>query len=165
MLYENRYDEMYDLAAEQEGYFTSAQAAKAYITAQLIAYHRRAGNIEQVSRGVYRIRSFPRSALAQYVAATMWPVPATAILSPDTALDLHGLSDANPSKIHLTVPKAFRIRRRTVPDLYVLHHADLSASDVSLLEGVPVTTPLRTIRDCTLAHVGPAIVRQAIEEG
>jgi len=33
-------------------------------------------------------------------------------LSHETALDLHDLCDVNPAQIHLTVPAAYRLRRR-----------------------------------------------------
>ena len=45
-----------------------------------------------------------------------------------------------------------------------MHHEDLPSEDVSRLEGMPITTPARTIRDCNAAHLGPALIRQAIDE-
>lgn len=165
MIYQDRFQAIYERGAESGGYFTAGQASAAGIPDQLISYHRRAGNIVRVSRGVYRLRDFPLSSLDQYIAASMWPVPITATLSHETALDLLGLSDVNPSQIHLTVPRAFRIRRREVPKLYVVHRADLADDEVTSFEGIPVTTPVRTIRDCQRANLGPALMRQAINDG
>jgi hypothetical protein len=47
----------------------------------------------------------------------------------------------------------------------IVHRADLVPEDVMQIERMPVTTPERTVRDCLGAHVGPAILRQAIEDG
>jgi hypothetical protein len=55
-------------------------------------------------------------------------------------------SGVNPARIHVTLPTTVRLRR-TVPKMLVIHHADLEPNDVETVEGVPVTTPVRTIRD------------------
>jgi predicted transcriptional regulator of viral defense system len=47
----------------------------------------------------------------------------------------------------------------------VIHHADLSDTDVTSVEGIPTTTARRTIEDCHRTHLGPALLRQAIEDG
>jgi hypothetical protein len=57
-----------------------------------------------------------------------------------------------------------RVRRKLPPGL-VVHRAALGPADTQIYEGVPVTTPERTIRDCHAAHLGPALVRQAIRDG
>jgi hypothetical protein len=36
---------------------------------------------------------------------------------------------------------------------------------VQLVEGVPVTAPARAIRDAHASHLGPALIRQAIDDG
>jgi predicted transcriptional regulator of viral defense system len=77
---------------------------------------------------------------------------------------LHELSDVNPAKIHITVPRGYRIAR-PVPSVYVVHSADLQGDDIEQVNGIPVTTPARTIVDCCRAHLGPALIRQAIDDG
>jgi hypothetical protein len=52
-----------------------------------------------------------------------------------------------------------------VPSLYTLHHADLRPVDVEYVAGIPVTSPSRTILDCCRSHLGPALIRQALEDG
>ncbi|MGD2123678.1 MAG: hypothetical protein PVJ76_18145, partial [Gemmatimonadota bacterium] len=37
--------------------------------------------------------------------------------------------------------------------------------DIGIVEGVPVTRAARAIRDCARAHLGPALLRQAIYDG
>jgi hypothetical protein len=54
---------------------------------------------------------------------------------------------------------------RTVPGLYTIYRADLPAGDVVFVEGIPVTTPVRTILDSHRAHLGQALIQQAIEDG
>ena len=86
------------------------------------------------------------------------------MISHESALAIYGLSDASPAKVHLTLPTGLRIRR-AAPKHLVLHYADLSQSDERRVEGVPVTTPARAIRDAHASHLGPALIRQAIADG
>ncbi|HEY9871686.1 MAG TPA: hypothetical protein V6D08_21190 [Candidatus Obscuribacterales bacterium] len=46
----------------------------------------------------------------------------------------------------MTVPRGF-IRRAAPPGELVLYKADLKPADVTIVEGVPVTTPIRTLAD------------------
>lgn len=66
--------------------------------------------------------------------------------------------------MHLTLPTEFRIRR-AVPERLALHYADLKLKDLRQVEGVPVTTAARAIRDAHASHLGPALIRQAIHDG
>lgn len=157
------YGILYDLAEDQMGYVTTAQGRSVGVSAEAIVMMERRGRLERVSRGVYRLVDFPTVAHAQYMQATLWPYGRRGVLSHETALSLYQLSDVAPAKVHITVPIGFRVQR-TIPSYLVVHHKDLPSDDVRRLEGMPITTPLRTIRDCIEAHLGPALVRQAIDE-
>jgi predicted transcriptional regulator of viral defense system len=159
---------LYELAEAQAGYFTAAQARAAGLHQVRLAQLHQRGDIERVTRGVYRLTRYPISPLGQYMEAALWPQvrrpDAHGVISHESALAMHGLSDASPAKVHVTVPTEFRIRR-AVPKRLVLHYADLNPKDVQEVEGVPVTTAARAIRDAHASHLGPALVRQAIHDG
>jgi predicted transcriptional regulator of viral defense system len=160
-------DRLYDIAENQLGYFTAAQARAAGVhPVRLVQLHQR-GDIERVSRGVYRLTRFPLSPLGEYMEAALWPQVrrpgARAVISHVSALALHELSEVSPAKIHITLPPELRIRR-AVPFRLVLHIASLTPKDVQLVDGVPVTTPARTIRDAHAANLGPALIRRAIAD-
>jgi hypothetical protein len=126
------------------------------------------GDIERVTRGVYRLTRYPISPLGQYMEAALWPQvrrpDARGVISHESALAIYGLSDASPAKVHLTLPTALRIRR-AVPKRLALHYADLEPKDLHQVEGVPVTAAARAIRDAHASHLGPALIRQAINDG
>jgi hypothetical protein len=65
------------------------------------------------------------------------------VVSHESALALHDLGDANPARVHLTVPPGFR----RVGHGVVLHTAELPDTDVEMWEGFRVTTPLRSVAD------------------
>ena len=158
------YRSIYDMAADQLGYFTAAQARTAGIEPMTVVMMARRGTAERVARGVYRLVHFPLSANALYMEATLWPSGARGVVSHESALALHELSDVNPARVHITVPRDFRVRR-AVPAYLAVHHAELGPDEVEVVDGIPVTTPERTIRDCHAAHLGPELVRQAIDDG
>ncbi|HST59401.1 MAG TPA: type IV toxin-antitoxin system AbiEi family antitoxin domain-containing protein [Longimicrobium sp.] len=151
---------VYEIAADQFGYLTAAQARDAGVSPMALVMMERRQTVERVSHGVYRLVQFAHGPLAEYMEATLWPVGTTGVISHESALALYGVSDVNPGKIHLTVPANYRVRRR-VPNRLRLHHAALGEDDRTLFEGIPVTTMARTIRDCR-PTVGEDVLRQAL---
>ena len=159
---------LYELAEGQSGYFTAAQARAAGLHQVRLAQLHQRGDIERVSRGVYRLTRYPISPLGHYMEAALVPQvrrpDAHGVISHESALAIDGLSDASPSKVHITVPAGLRIRR-PAPRHLVIHYADVDPKHVQQVEGVPVTVPARAIRDAHENHIGPALVRQAISDG
>jgi predicted transcriptional regulator of viral defense system len=90
-----------------------------------------------------------------------------AVVSHDTALALHELSDVMPRRIHLTVPPSFR---KATPRGSVLHRATLADGDIEQRDGYEMTSPLRTLVDVatessvTDEQLGKAI-QEAMERG
>jgi hypothetical protein len=78
---------------------------------------------------------------------------------------LHDLSDALAAKRHLTLPSAWRARRLHLPRGVVAHFADLLKKAIAWIGAIPVTTPIRTIRDCVAGAVPEDLVRQAVQQG
>jgi predicted transcriptional regulator of viral defense system len=68
------------------------------------------------------------------------------VFSHATALSLHELSDVMPATLHMTVPPGFR-RMAAIPEVLRLHRARLADREVQTIDGVRVTTPLRTLLD------------------
>ena len=122
------------------------------------------GQLERRSQGVYRVPLIPSTPLDAYMEATLWPRGAAGVLSHETALALYELSDVNPDKIHITVPKHHRIRR-AIPAEYQIHHEDLATGDVASHEGIATVPPAVAIRQCHATHLGPALLAQAIDQG
>lgn len=159
---------LYELAESQSGYFTAAQARAAGLHPVRLVQLERTEDIERLSRGVYRLARYPISPFGQYMEASLWPQvrrpELRGTVSHESALAIYGLSDVSPNKVHITLPPALRIRRAP-PAHLAIHHADLDPKDVQVVEGIPVTTAERAIRDVHPAHLGPALVRQAIDDG
>ncbi len=154
---------LYDVAASQEGLFTTRQAAAAGYSDPLLVHHQKAGRIVRIRRGIYRLVHFPTGEHEDLVTAWLWAESA-AVLSHQTALSLHGLSDSLPAQIHLSLPSAWRQRRRRVPKGLVLHYADVTNKERTWAGSVPVTTIRRTLDDCAHSGLTPDLLRQAARQ-
>ena len=157
------WDALFEVASGQEGLFTTAQAAEAGYSPQLLQKHLHAGRIQRVRRGVYRLVHFPPGDHEDLAAVWLWSGRA-GVFSHETALFLHGLSDVLPARVHLTLPRSWDARRLRVPRGVVLHHADVAKEERAWVGPVPVTAPRRTLMDCIAANVAPDLVEQAIEQ-
>lgn len=155
---------LYETAAAQEGYFSTGQAAEAGYSRPLLHHHIRGGRFLRIRRGIYRLVQYPSSDNEDLVVAWLWSAT-QGVASHETALSLHHLSDVLPAHIHLTVPSTWKKRRLVVPPMVLLYHADLLPSETTWFGAVPVTTPLRTIRDCIQGSLSPDMLHLAIAQG
>jgi predicted transcriptional regulator of viral defense system len=157
------WDRLFETAGAQSGYFTTSQAADAGYSTQLLLKHVRAGRVARTRRGIYRLVHFPAGEHDELVIAWLWSDRA-GVISHQTALALHGLSDALPAHVHLTLPSAWRRRRFRVPADVVLHHADVSPEDRTWFGAVPTTNPRRSLNDCAREGLSPELLRQAAQQ-
>jgi predicted transcriptional regulator of viral defense system len=157
------WDGLFEVALGQDGLFTTHQAAEAGYSPQLLMHHVRSGRFARARRGIYRLVYFPACDHEDLVVAWLWSERA-GVVSHQTALALHGLSDILPAHIHLTIPSAWRRRRFRVPGDVVLHHADVPPEDRAWFGAVPTTNPRRSLNDCAREGLSPDLLRQAARQ-
>jgi len=157
------WDALFRTACAQSGVFTTEQAAEAGYSNQLLAHHLKAHRIARVARGIYRLTHFP-TAEDEYLAVVWLWSKRLGVFSHETALSLHGLSDAMPIRLHLTLPRSWQRRRLTAPTDVELAFADIPVPDRTWFGVVPVTCARRTIQDCAAAHTSPDLLLQAARQ-
>jgi predicted transcriptional regulator of viral defense system len=161
----SRFDELVSLAEENDGLVTASHAREAGFTDSVLARLVQRGRIERTSRGVYRVPYLTPGRFSQYREAVLWARanrgPEQVAISHATALAAYEISDANPQAIHITVPKAARLRRRK-PKGIVVHRDDLDQGDITIHEGIPLTTIARTVADLLTSGERIDLIRQAI---
>jgi predicted transcriptional regulator of viral defense system len=157
------WDRLFETAVGQAGLFTTQQAADAGYSPQLLLHHVTSNRAIRVRRGIYRLVHFPAGDHEDLVVAWLWSERA-GVVSHQTALALHELSDALPAHIHLTLPSTWRRRRFRVPAAVVLHHADVPPEDRAWFGAVPTTNPRRSLNDCASAGLSPDLLRQAAQQ-
>jgi predicted transcriptional regulator of viral defense system len=158
------YAQLAGVANEQHGFVTPDDARQVGINPMNLVRMAERGQIERRATGLYRFPLTPSSSMDSYMEATLWPRGARGVLSHETALGLYGLSDVHPVNIHVTVPHSHRIRR-AVPTAYRIHHEDLKPGQITLHEGIAIVTPVHAIRQSYDAHLGVALIGQAVDNG
>ena len=157
------YTELFEVAADQNGYVTTDDVRGLGGTAQVLVDMHRHGQLQRVAHGLYRFPLYPRDPRDELKQATLWP-RGLGVISHDSALDLWELCDVNPAKIHVTVPRSARLRRQA-PALYVVHVRDLDPADVTASEGIPVVSAKRAVLDGIERHLDGRLIDQAIDNG
>ena len=160
---------LYEIAEEQQGFFTTKQAKAAGFAENTHPYHVQAGNWIREHRGIYRLANFPPGERPDLMLWYLWSrnrkETPQGVYSHQTALSLDDLSDTMPAKLRMTVPPTFR-RNSEIPRVLILHYADLPESDIKIVHGVRVTKPMRTILDLLAQGEMPVVLlRQALREG
>ena len=157
------YESLYALASAQAGYFTTKQARTHGISWRALTHHAGRGRFQRVRRGLYRFRDYPSSSYEEVVAAWLAMGAERSIVSHETALDIYDLTDLIPSSVHLTVPRAQRGLR---PPAGVQLHTTLRPlrdDEVTIREGMRLTTPERTLLDAAEAGTAPDQVERGIQ--
>ncbi len=132
-----------DLARRQGGVFTRAQTVRAGYTAGAVTHRVRTGRWVRLHGSVLAAATSDVGPRGRRWAALLHVGPA-AVLSHRTAAELWGLGIADRGLVHLTTTGG---RTPYVPGAQV-GRTTLSPSDVDAVDGLPVTTRLRTLVDC-----------------
>lgn len=156
---------LYEIAAAQGGYFTAAQALQAGYAYSQQHFHRQRGNWLQIERAIFRLRDFPPAEHEDLIRWSLWSRDQKgapqAVVSHDTALTLHELSDVMPARVHLTVPPGFRKKH---PPGCVLHKASLATEEIETRTGYRVTRPLRTLLDVAASPLSQEHLERAVHD-
>ena len=163
-----KYKNLYQIALEQDGYFTTKQAISAGYDTNSHPYHIKTGNWIREHRSIYRLANYPIGDRPDLMLWYLWSrnrnEEPQGIYSHETSLTIHNLTDLNPSKLHMTVPKDFR-RNSRIPDVLVLHYSDILPAETDQMYGVKITNPIRTIIDIIMeGNLSEDLLSQAILE-
>ncbi len=150
---------LYKIAEAQAGYFTARQAHEAGYSRERLSGVTARDQFIRVQRGIYRLPHFPASRFEDLFVAHLRTGP-NSVISHDSALAVYDLSDVLPSEIHVIMPRTGSRRR----DSLRLHTNKIDVDEVTRREGLPVTTPSRTIADVIANGLGRDLVRQAVED-
>lgn len=147
-------ERLFGIAESQAGYFSAKQATSAGVSRQTLSHHARdGGSVIRVRRGLYRLRNFPNSQREHLVAEWLdTGQPIDAVLSHETAAELHDLTDLIPSMVHMTASR--RNTGRRVPRGVKLHFVTdgVPPDERTERNGIPLTTVERTIVDLVVSH-------------
>lgn len=165
-----------ELAGEQWGLVTTAQAARLGVAGQVLSRWAGANVLLRIAHGVYKVAGSPHDTYGDLRAAWLGLVPkltATerlaerpidAVISHRSAAVLHGLGDLDADVYEFTVASRRQSRREDVR--IHLRKDGIPEEEWTLVSGLPVTTVLTTIVDLAVATIDgghlAGVVRDAI---
>ncbi len=144
------------LAERQHGVVARAQLAGLGMGREAIGRRLRSGRLYRLHEGVYAVGHRVLSQRAHWMAAVLACGPG-AVLSHGSAAALWGIRDGHSGPTDVTSPRKSRSQRRIRR-----HHSRLPADEVTIRDGIPVTTAPRTIFN--LAGESPDAVEPAIRQ-
>lgn len=153
-------DRLLEVAGEQRGFVTPADAAAVGVNPVELRKMAARGRLERVAHGVYRLRAFPHRPNDELMAAVAW-TGKRGVVAGQAALALHELCDVNPRRIDLAVPPGYR-PRKAGGERYRVRHAKLRPRDVEVVDDIPVVVPVVAIAQAIADHIDPRLIDQAI---
>jgi predicted transcriptional regulator of viral defense system len=155
-------DRLLEEAFDRHGFITRADALRAGHSPNALRMLIARGALEKVAHGVYRMPVVPSTEYDNLHLAVLWTGVENAALSHETALSLYELSDVNPDRIHVTVPKHRRIRRSGARGIEV-HYQDLERRQIGWFEQIPTVEPATSIQQCIDTGTPTYLLRQALK--
>ena len=164
--------ELAEISASQWGMVTSAQAAARGVSRLDLSRLTESGDLVRLAHGVYKDAGAPSGAYLDVRAAWLSSDPARlasdrlgdghrgVVVSGQTAAWLHDIGDLRSNRTELTTP----VRRQTQRADLHYRRRDLPVEDVTIRDGLPVTTPERTIADLVEDRTDLSIVADALRD-
>lgn len=157
-------DTLREIALDQHGYATTAQAENAGITKYTLSKLASRKRINRVAYGVYSIPHLPTDRFDNLMLAVLWTGVDDAVISHESALDLYEVCDINPRVISVTIPKKQRIKRKGGEGI-TLFHENLNPDQKGWRESIPTVKLSHAIKQCIDAGTATYLLEQAIAQG
>ena len=156
---------IFEIASQQQGYFTAKQALQAGFSYRMQYHYKHARHWLEIERGVFRLAQYPNSPSEDLVRWSLWSRNRAdnpqAIISHQTALSIHELSDVMPAKVYLTVPPTFR---KKIPEGCIIYKSVINSEEIEQREGFRITNPLRTIIDVAEGNLSMDHLEQTVRD-
>ena len=151
--------DLYVQAREQDGYFTAAQARAVGFSVADVGAAIVAGSWVPVEPGLYRLTQWRSTDLEEVARCCVWFDDA--VVSHQSAAELHGLGSLHPQFLHVTALTEMYHRM----DRVAVHRSALAFSDCEHTGSFRITTPLRTVLDLAGGGVSQWVLDEVVGDG
>jgi very-short-patch-repair endonuclease len=156
---DKRSREAWELAGSQHGIVARRQLLELGFNRREIEHRVGRGRLHLVMRGVYAV-GWPRLTRERRWMAAVLACGAGTMLSHRSAAALWGIGKELRGRIDVSVRRRCELRR---PGLRVLSRTTLAAADIMEYDGIPVTSPTRTLVDLA-TELSPLGIERAVNE-
>ena len=120
-----KFDEIYEIAADNYGLVTNTQAADVGVTRMELKRYEKAGKLDRRGHALYRLVRWVPTQYDRFAEAVA-QVGEGAVLYGESVLAMLELASANPATITVATPK--RVRRKLPGWLEVVHTSDIGST-------------------------------------
>jgi predicted transcriptional regulator of viral defense system len=143
------------MAARQHGLVSHRQLAAVGLSQTAVAGRVEKGQLERVHRGVYAVGHLQRTSESRWMAAVMACGSETVLSNLDAAAHWR-IYDGEGARVHVTT---IRHSGRRLDGVQVHRARRLHPDDVTVKDGIPVTTVARTLVDLTDVLTSERVLR------
>lgn len=138
-----RFDDIYEIAADNYGLVTAAEVASAGAATSEVARYVRQGQLVRVGRGVYRLARYVPTPYDGYAEAVALVGPGSYLYG-ESVLAMHGLAPTNPKRVCVATPR--RVRKELPDSVEVTQKP--GGKPTAVYEGIPSQSVADAIRSC-----------------
>jgi len=146
-------DRVLPYASKQDGLITAEQCASVGISADQVKYFCRTSEWHRMLRGVYRVwitETTRTDDLRVMIRAATLSCGSRAAAVGPSAAHLFGLPMDDREPVQVALPGTFARPRRIQDSQVVVHQRILRPGELTSVDGIPCTTPSRTVADLLL---------------
>jgi len=158
-----QFDKIYEIAADNYGIVTFAEAREAGVTGGELSRFVDSGRLEKAGRGIYRLAKYIPTHFDQYALAVAL-VGSGSYIHGESVLAMHDLALVNPMKTNVAV---VRRTRKSLPEWISLAVADKGEVPI-VYEGIPSQSVGDAIRYCRKSVMKERLIdaiHAAVREG
>lgn len=137
------YDNIYEIAADNYGLVTSAEAKEAGASDKELSRIAKDGRLARIGYGVYRIKHWVPTEYDIFAESVALVGPG-AYLFGESVIAMHALASTNPARVFVATPN--RVRRSLPASIKVVRRPD--CGDATEYEGIPSQTIAAAILSC-----------------
>ena len=147
---------LFDIAEQQDGFFTAKQAKDAGYLPTHFDYWIKKKKWHKEPNGIYRLVDYPEVENPQLMLWYLWAKDKgeEGVYSHETALALHHLTPHLPERLQMTVPRNYH-KENPDPEILKFYYENLLRTDTCFVEKIKVVTPVRAIFDCIIEGALP----------
>lgn len=153
----SHFDDIYEIAADNYGLVTAAQAREIGVTKTELSRWVANGRLDRRGRGVYKLVKYIPTELDAYAEAVAL-VGDGSFLIGDAVLAMHGLALVNPKRLRVGTPERIR---KSLPEWVA--PVTVKGKATTRYEGIPSQTVAEAILDCR-GSVMPERLKSAADD-
>lgn len=138
-----KYEDIFEIAADNHGLITSAQAREAGVTNNELVQYAKRGRVSKVGHGLYQLTQWVPERNDAYAWAVMSVGPG-AVLYGESVIAMLGLAPTNPTRMFVATPRRCR---RKLPESLKVERVD-GIEPGAIYDGIPCQNACDAILAC-----------------